>query len=102
MFTHLLVTQYVFLFFNYLIIILLKDTSEGMLKAVLLKVFELAGSEIDHIPPVMVRLHVLLNAYIVGIMSLLRRVLQLTYATIELLDCFEIKLIIFLNTFASC
>jgi hypothetical protein len=26
-----------------------------MLKAVLLKVFELAGSETDHIPPVMVR-----------------------------------------------
>mmetsp|Transcript_4964 Transcript_4964/g.11018 ORF Transcript_4964/g.11018 Transcript_4964/m.11018 type:complete len:252 (-) Transcript_4964:365-1120(-) len=31
----------------------IQDTAEGMLKAVLLKVFELAGSEIDHIPPVM-------------------------------------------------
>ena len=31
----------------------IQDTSEGMLKAVLLKVFELAGSETDHIPPVM-------------------------------------------------
>ena len=31
-----------------------QDTAEGMLKAVLLKVFELAGSETDHIPPVMV------------------------------------------------
>ena len=30
-----------------------------MLKAVLLKVFELAGSEIDHIPPVMVSLNLL-------------------------------------------
>ncbi|KAL7461852.1 hypothetical protein ACHAXS_002253 [Conticribra weissflogii] len=32
----------------------IQDTAEGMLKAVLLKVFEFAGSEIDHIPPVMV------------------------------------------------
>ena len=32
----------------------MQDTSEGMLKAVLLKVFELTGSETDHIPPVMV------------------------------------------------
>mmetsp|Transcript_7495 Transcript_7495/g.13197 ORF Transcript_7495/g.13197 Transcript_7495/m.13197 type:complete len:237 (+) Transcript_7495:67-777(+) len=31
----------------------IQDTAEGMLKAVLLKVFELAGSETDHIPPVM-------------------------------------------------
>jgi len=31
----------------------IQDTAEGMLKAVLLKVFDLAGSEIDHIPPVM-------------------------------------------------
>ncbi|KAL3760469.1 hypothetical protein ACHAWU_004907 [Discostella pseudostelligera] len=31
----------------------IQDTAEGMLQAVLLKVFELAGSETDHIPPVM-------------------------------------------------
>lgn len=31
----------------------IQDTAEGMLKAVLLKVFELAGSDTDHIPPVM-------------------------------------------------
>ncbi|KAL7549666.1 hypothetical protein ACHAWF_012933 [Thalassiosira exigua] len=31
----------------------IQDTAEGMLKAVLLNVFELAGSETDHIPPVM-------------------------------------------------
>ena len=31
-----------------------QDTAECMLKAVLLKVFELAGSETDHVPPVMV------------------------------------------------
>ena len=34
--------------------IVTQDTAEGMLKAVLLKVFELAGSETDHVPPVMV------------------------------------------------
>jgi len=34
----------------------IQDTAEGMLKAVLLKVFEFAGSETDHIPPVMVSL----------------------------------------------
>lgn len=31
----------------------IQDTAEGMLKAVLSKVFDLAGSETDHIPPVM-------------------------------------------------
>lgn len=30
----------------------IQDTAEGMLKSVLLKVFELAGAEISHIPPV--------------------------------------------------
>lgn len=31
----------------------IQDTAEGMLKAVMLKIFDYAGSEIDHIPPVM-------------------------------------------------
>ena len=31
----------------------IQDTAEGMLKSVLLKVFDLAGENIDHIPPVM-------------------------------------------------
>ncbi|KAL7531366.1 hypothetical protein ACHAXR_004001, partial [Thalassiosira sp. AJA248-18] len=31
----------------------IQDTAEGMLKATLLKVFELSGSKTDHIPPVM-------------------------------------------------
>jgi len=31
----------------------IQDTAEGMLKSALLKIFELAGAEISHIPPVM-------------------------------------------------
>ena len=31
----------------------IQDTAEGMLKSALLKIFELAGGDIDHIPPVM-------------------------------------------------
>jgi len=31
----------------------IQDTAEGMLKAALLKVFEIAGGSIDHVPPVM-------------------------------------------------
>ena len=30
-----------------------QDTAEGMLRSVLVKVFEIAGGSIDHIPPVM-------------------------------------------------
>jgi hypothetical protein len=31
----------------------LKDTAEGMLRSVLMKIFEIAGGAIDHVPPVM-------------------------------------------------
>jgi hypothetical protein len=31
----------------------LQDTAEGMLRSVLIKVFEIAGGDIQHIPPVM-------------------------------------------------
>jgi hypothetical protein len=31
----------------------LQDTAEGMLRSVLVKIFEIAGGSIDHIPPVM-------------------------------------------------
>lgn len=31
----------------------IQDTAEGMLKSAMLKIFELAGGSIDHIPPVM-------------------------------------------------
>ena len=31
----------------------LQDTAEGMLRSVLVKVFEIAGGDIQHIPPVM-------------------------------------------------
>ena len=30
-----------------------QDTSEGMLRSVLVKIFEVAGNSIDHVPPVM-------------------------------------------------
>jgi hypothetical protein len=31
----------------------LQDTAEGMLRSVLVKIFEIAGGAIDHVPPVM-------------------------------------------------
>mmetsp|Transcript_10708 Transcript_10708/g.15107 ORF Transcript_10708/g.15107 Transcript_10708/m.15107 type:complete len:89 (+) Transcript_10708:513-779(+) len=31
----------------------IRDTAERMLRAVLLKIFDLAGGDIDHVPPVM-------------------------------------------------
>jgi hypothetical protein len=31
----------------------LQDTAEGMLRSVLVKIFEIAGSSIDHVPPVL-------------------------------------------------
>lgn len=31
----------------------LQDTAEGMLKSVLVKIFDIAGGDIQHIPPVM-------------------------------------------------
>ena len=38
--------------FIVVVLIDLQDTAEGMLRAVLLKVFEIAGGPIDHVPPV--------------------------------------------------
>lgn len=35
------------------IVLLVKDTAEGMLRSVLVKIFEIAGGAIDHVPPVM-------------------------------------------------
>jgi hypothetical protein len=31
----------------------IQDTAEGMLRSVLLKIFEIAGGAIDHVPPIM-------------------------------------------------
>jgi len=31
----------------------LQDTAEGMLKSVLVKIFDIAGGDIQHVPPVM-------------------------------------------------